>query len=756
MHKTIIVFLFLLIGGNSWAQILLRGEAVDSTTSAALPFCQIKTNEGFVVADGQGAFTMEFAHAGKVVIVCNYLGHQQSFDLDLRQDTFLILKLAVPTQWIKGVEVHGHVHHAEEVVAVVTSVSKFELERKGAITLGDALEGVNGVGFLKTGGSIAKPVLNGMHSSRVLVYNAGSRLENQQWGSEHAPGLDPLNGGSIEVLKGASTLLYGNDAIGGVVRLLPGSFRETEYAHIKLFSRIQSNPVGGQLGVQFERFDSTLEWGNRLTLNARKVGDAYAPNYVLSNTGHTQASISYYSHLHLGKHLLSLNASSFNQTLGILEASHIGNQSDLNRALQSDTPLVVNAYTFAVGSPYQSTHHHSGQLIWELLNLQAGDLKASLSQQVNQRKEFDRHGGTAEAALQLNLLTTQLNVLLDKHIKGLRIEYGSMIERQQNVFSGRYFIPNYLRHKIGLFAVSTYKGNESLFELGLRYDRLNNSTFRYVNDQLTNDVLSFSGFSASLGMQHPFGKHLKLNTGISRKFRAPEVNELFSDGLHHGSAALEFGDLQLTEEIAYSFNLALNYQASRWQWSIEPYLHYFDGFINLEPTGETQLSIRGAFPVFRYIQSEVVYAGLDARLKFIPSSAWQMDAQFNAIYAENLNTSSFIYGVPAPRFQLNGRYLFDAASKLADSYLQCRVNYVFRHSWAERTVDFMPPPASYFLLGLDFGKQFKKIPGSLILQVNNLLNQSYRDYMNRYRYFANEQGIQFNLIFNYTLKNNQK
>ena len=756
MKKTIIALLCLFVGSTSFAQVILNGQVVDSATSSVLPFCIINADKETVVSDAKGQFTLKLSQPKTLEIDFQYLGEFYHTELEVKADTFVVFQLAISAEKIEAVEVHAHEHKPDKVVALSVQLSKIQLESKSAITLGDALVDVNGVSFLKTGNSIAKPILQGMHSNRILIINAGSRLENQQWGTEHAPSLDPLNGSSMEVLKGASTLLYGNDAIGGVVRILPGEFSETNYYHLKMFSRIQSNGLGGQLGLQFERYDSALEWGNRLTVNFRKVGDAYTPDYVLSNTANSQASLSYYSHLHIGKHLLSLNLSSFNQLLGILEASHIGNQSDLNRALASDTPLIIRPYSFNLNAPYQKVEHHSAQLIWELLHLPLGNLRATLTQQLNRRQEFDKHGGGDLAALTLHLNTTQLNVLIDKHIDRWRVEYGALAERQQNTYEGRYFIPNYLRYKMGVFAVSTYEQEKSLFELGLRYDQMNNSTFRYENAKLLNEHFTFSGFSISLGMQQLLAKHLKLKLGASRKFRAPEVNELFSNGLHHGSAALEFGDLTLDEEIAYSFNLGLSYGGKKWRWDFEPYIHYFNGFINLEPTNETQLSIRGAFPVFRYKQTEVLYSGLDAGATFTANANWQLASRFNFVYAKNIESSSFVYGVPAPSFHLNAKRTIYSSSFFRNTYVMLKSNYVFRHSWAELEHDFAAPPDAYLLLGFEFGKHLSEKPGVLVFQINNILNSNYRDYMNRYRYFASEQGIQFNLTFNYTLNKTQK
>jgi len=751
MKKALALLLFLIAGQQVMAQLKLFGEVVDSTSSNPLPMCAIEYADQFVLADQEGKFVLKNLKKGQAYFIVHYLDSKYGFGFKINQDTSVTFRIGLAIEQIPTATIHGHKHESDEVTALKTSLTKGQLAKKGATSLGEALQGVNGVGFLRTGASIAKPVINGMHSNRLAIITAGSTLENQQWGTEHAPGLDPLNGGSLEVLKGATTLLYGNDAIGGVVRMIPGSFVEKQYDQLKIFSKFQSNPLALQLGAQYERFDSAIGWGNRITLNVKKAGDAYSPDYVLSNTGYSQLSANYYTHFHLGEHQFSVNMTSFNQLLGILASSHIGNQSDLKRALESDTPLIVRPYTFDIATPYQRVNHHTAQLIWEYQESVLGDLQVSLTQQKNSRDEFDNHGAAEDPALSLTLTTSQFRLMADKHLHDWRLEYGATGERQQNTFAGRYFIPNYLRYKSGAFAVSTLEKEGLLLEMGMRFDRFDYHTYRYMNDELQNDHFLFEGWSASVGLSKTIREQTRVTLSASRKYRAPMINELFSDGLHHGSAALEFGDLNLKKEIVHSITPSIHYKSSKWKWSIDPFVHLFKGFINLEPTGETQLSIRGAFPVFRYIQSDVIYSGVDAELSYKPSPRWTTGSQLNLVYATKQRGGAFIYGVPAPNTSLFLKHGFEPSSSLKDAYLQLNTNYVFRHEWADLDQDFTKPPEGYLLLGLEFGRYFKKMPAMMVFEINNILNQKYRDYMNRYRYFADEQGVQFSITFNYTI-----
>jgi iron complex outermembrane receptor protein len=234
--------------------------------------------------------------------------------------------------------------------------------------------------------------------------------------------------------------------------------------------------------------------------------------------------------------------------------------------------------------------------------------------------------------------------------------------------------------------------------------------------------------------------------------RAPEINELFSNGLHHGSASLEFGDLSLKQERSYSVNAALHYNHNRLRIVAEPYLHYFDNYIYLKPSGETQLTIRGAFPVFKYIQTNARYAGVDATFNYWLSSQWSLATTVSLTYAKDVVRNEFIYGIPAQR--LGGKLQYAAAESLGlqDITFSAKPSYTLQQNRVELNQDFTASPDGYFLLDAELGANYRNTPMYFLLSINNILNQEYRDYLNRYRYFAAETGINISLTINYTFK----
>jgi iron complex outermembrane receptor protein len=734
----------------SYSQIKLRGQVLDSATQQPLALSLLGINKQSIVSDAKGTFVFTALSVGNNTLMVSHVGCDiRQIDLVLTKDTFITIHLPHHDHTFEEVVAYGHLNEKEPDARLIQTISSKKLEQLAAVSLSDALQNTNGVSFLKTGSTIAKPIINGMHSNRISVINDDSKQEGQQWGSEHAPEIDPLSAGSIELIKGASTLRFGGDAMGGVIRVLPATFQDTSYTRISLIAKGETNPNGGQLGLKLENYNEKIALGQRLVLNGKRNGDGNAANYTLSNTGFGQLSGSYYAMLNKGKSKTSVNATAFVQRIGILATSHIGNLTDLNRALASDTPLILRPFTYTIQAPSQFIQHYSGKLKWEFDHDKLGELTASYTVQNNHRQEFDNHSKGTNAALDLNLLTQQLNLMVDNHFNHYRWQYGAMGEWQQNTFEGRYFIPNYLRYKTGAFAIVTLEKANYLVEAGLRYDWQNTSTYRYVKDELRPEKFNFSGVSANLSGWRKINEDFKMHFSGATRFRSPDINELFSNGLHHGSAALEFGDLSLKQERSYSLNTALNYNHNRLRIQVEPYFHYFQNYIYLQPSGEKQLSIRGAFPVFNYIQTDATYMGTDIDIRCRLSSNWIAEAQTALPYAKDVRNNIYLFGIPAQRISGRLKYTFAEMLSMQSGYWWIGSSYTARQNRIEAKEDFTDPPAAYFLLDSELGAQYKETPLHFSFGVKNILNTSYRDYMNRYRYYADDLGINIYIILNY-------
>ncbi len=257
------------------------------------------------------------------------------------------------------------------------------------------------------------------------------------------------------------------------------------------------------------------------------------------------------------------------------------------------------------------------------------------------------------------------------------------------------------------------------------------------------------GASANISGGARINEDLRIHGSLATRFRSPDINELFSDGLHHGSAALEFGDMSLEQERSYSISSAINYNHNRLRIQIEPYFHYFNNYIYLQPGGETQLTIRGAFPVFNYVQTDATYTGTDIDLRYRLGSNWTLQSTTALVYAKDVRNNKYIFGIPAQQTGLKLSYLFAEFLGIQNGTWTIGSDYTARQNRVELGEDFTETPDQYILINTAFGGQYGNTPLSFNFGISNLLNTSYRDYMNRYRYFANDLGINIHLTINY-------
>jgi len=234
------------------------------------------------------------------------------------------------------------------------NLNREQLATYNSLSIGDALKEISGVTSLTSGNTIVKPVIQGLHSSRIIIMNNGVRQEDQEWGEEHAPNLDINAFNNLKVIKGAGALQYGGNAIGGVI-----------IAQNKLTS------VQDTIGT------------------IKRYGDSEAPNYVLSNTGIKEQSFSTgfgYSNFAYG---FESYYSFYTTTQGILRASHLGNRGDLANAIASSTPLIIRDFTYDISAPKQETQHHLIKLKAYNRFKNLGKLNFQYSYQFNNRQEFD-------------------------------------------------------------------------------------------------------------------------------------------------------------------------------------------------------------------------------------------------------------------------------------------------------------------------------------------------------------------------------
>ncbi|HET8737088.1 MAG TPA: TonB-dependent receptor, partial [Pricia sp.] len=528
-------------------------------------------------------------------------------------------------------------HHLEELKEVTLSgkavpdktktlneneISEDELERFSSGSLGDALNGISGVSSLNTGNTVVKPMINGLHSSRVLLINNGVRMEDQQWGAEHAPNVDVNSVGRLTLIKGAGALQYGGDAVGGVIVAEAQKVPIIDSLYGKTILSAASNGRGAALTSRLTKSYQN-GWYATVQGSVKRFGDFEAPDYVLSNTGTFGRNFS----LHVGRNRfdygLEAYYSLFKNEIGILRASHLGGAQDQIQAIASDRPLIIDDFTYVLEPPKQDVTHHLARIKGFKRFDGLGKWSLQYDFQRNNRLEFDIRRGNdrGNASLDLQLDTHTLKIDFDSPLTNTAALKAGLMGRYQNNFADpgtgvRRLIPDYDQTDVGVYGIIDYRLNGHwLFEAGGRFDYSYMDVFKFyrnslwesrgydqrypgiVVEELDSQILvnhepDFRNVSATLGSTYSFGEVYTLLFNYSLASRAPNPSELYSEGLHHSASRIELGDLGFDSEIGHKLALTLQRKGDRFNFSVQPFLQSIHDFILIEPTG-VQQTIRG-------------------------------------------------------------------------------------------------------------------------------------------------------------------
>ncbi len=737
----------------------LYGYVRDSSGAGPISYVTVFIEETGVgtLADEKGYFHLEGLCAGTPYTVqCTRLGYQgQGLVLSIQSDTGIVLVMQEVGLQLERVEVNALKPGSAHTQAA-QSLEGQDLEAGKAFGLGESLRRLVGVTTLNTGATIAKPVIQGLHSNRILILNNGVRQESQQWGSEHAPEIDPFLAQEITVIKGAGSVRYGSDALGGVILVQPAALPKTPGAWGEVNLQGMTN---GRTGIASGLMEARLKnpkfpLSGRVQGTLKRGGNIRTPDYFLRNTGISEANFSWTGRLEKEHWNTEVFYSRFFTRLGILRDAHIGNLTDLENAISRGRPLGDGDFSYTLGRPQQQVVH---ELVKWKTQLAAGEsslFQLQLSRQFNRRQEYDAHKrynalpeNVDEAQIQLEITTYRGEADWEhqwaEHMEG---NVGLNYMAQTNTTDRGGLLPRYENNVFGAYWIERWKrpGTPLELELGMRYD-IQRLTAGPLEQSAALERKSFNSWSGTLGAVYSLNHHLTFRANTGSAWRAPHVSELFSEGVHHGSASYEQGTATLQPERAWNNNLTLEWTGDSRETALTVmgYYNLIRDYIFLAPMAEPVLTIRGAFPAFRYSQANARLTGIDARFSILASPSWLAEFQASVIRGWNTAEKDYLIFMPPSQFRYSLRYKIPGGKEAEKRhFLQLSAQHVLRQRWAPAGVDYAAPPDGYLRLDVEgsFYVSLGKQPVELGFSILNALNTEYRDYLNRLRYFAAEPG----------------
>ena len=669
---------------------------------------------------------------------------------------------------VTGVTGDTKLRHATAPVSIITSQV---LRSTASTNIIDAISHQPGISQLTTGGSISKPIIRGLGYNRVVVMSEGVRQEGQQWGDEHGVEVDGSSVNSVEILKGPASLMYGSDAMAGVVILHPqatlpeGEIRanvSTEYQTNNGLFGYNLSLAGNQKGFVWD-----ARYSDKMAHAYKNKYDGYVPGSQFRERA--------------GRLMVGINKSwghsrlvwtAYHLTPGVVEGDRDPETGELEHAKD------WTGHQYSKSLPFQQVKHY--KLVWDnAVNLPSGYLKAIIGYQQNRRQEFEESEDDYELFFKMHTLTYDLRYVTEE-FNGWKLSTGIGGMYQQSGNKGEeYLIPDYRLFDFGIYATATKTlGDRWTLNGGVRYDhrRLHGDELMEDDEmRFTDFTRHFNGLTGSIGVVCNINEHFNIRLNVARGFRTPNMSELASNGVHEGSVRYEIGDQQLKSEYSLQADLGLDFTSRYVSAQLALFANRIDNYIFTHRISET---IDPDYLTYAYTQGDARLLGFEAGFDFHPVHSVHFSNTFSYVDARLLHQSDatkYLPFTPAPRWTselkwelfhhshstIHHHHTTDAAHRawFNNLYVAAGLDCYLKQTHIYSADDTETATPGYALLSLSAGTDIQikgKKVAELYITADNLLNKAYQNHLSRLKY-ADENNVTgrrgvFNMGRNITFK----
>ncbi len=596
-------------------------------------------------------------------------------------------------------------------VMKVEHQSMKSLSQKGTSTLIEGLATIPGVSQVSTGTSIGKPVIRGLSGNRVLVYSQGVRMENQQFGEEHGLGLNDSGIESVEVIKGPASLLYGSDAIGGVLYFNPEKFASPNAVDANFSQKLFSNTNGSNSSMGVKASSDNFKFLARGSYNTH--ADYKVPEGDrVTNTRYTETDF---------KTALGYSNSKFTSTL-----RYNFNKLDLGipengYANQTSTKIT----TFPKQAVFANILSFNNTIFFK-----KSKLDADLGYISNDRSEFE-NSTIANLHMKLNTLNYNVKYYLPKFGKFESI-IGTQGMHQTNINSGdEYLIPDATTNDFGIFGTANYEWDKNVVQAGIRFDHRAVTTTEHgiLGTQGYFQAIDkkFQSFNSSLGFKTDLKKNLILRLNVASGFRAPNLAELTSNGVHEGSNRYEIGNINLQNEQNFQTDFNVEYRNPHFELFVNGFYNHINNYIFIAPNG----NVINGFNAYDYTQANANLYGGEAGIHFHPHPLdWlHITSSFESVTGKKQN-GDYLPLIPANKWNNSIKTEVKSTKYLKDSFAVLNIEYTLPQN---NPGQFETKSDDYTLINLGLGSKVTlgKTAFEVNLNGNNLLNKTYISHLSR-------------------------
>ena len=655
---------------------------------------------------------------------------------------------------VTGVTGDTKLKHATAPVSIMTP----QLLRATASTnIIDAIAHQPGVSQLTTGGSISKPIIRGLGYNRVVVMSEGVRQEGQQWGDEHGVEVDGSSVGSVEILKGPASLMYGSDAMAGVVIMhVQPTLAEGEMK-ANVSSEYQTNNGLFHYSLQMAGNQKGFVWDARYS---DKMAHAYKNKY----DGYVPGS---QFRERAGRLMLGFNKAwghsrltwtAYHLTPSIIEGERDPETGELT---SNYSPLT----SYKKSLPFQQVKHY--KLVWDnALNLSSGYLKAIIGYQQNRRQEYEESMDEYGLFLKLQTLTYDLRYITHEW-NGWKLSAGIGGMYQQSDNKGEeYLIPDSRLFDFGLYATATKSlGERWTLNGGVRYDHRRLHGYELLDDGEQSFVdfsRHFNGVTGSIGAVFNVNQNLNLRLNLARGFRTPNMSELASNGVHEGSLRYEIGNQNLKAEYSLQADLGVDFTSRYFSAQLALFANRIDNYIFTHRVAE---EMEEGYLTYAYTQGDARLLGFEVGVDLHPihsvhfsNTFSYVDARLTSHHSPLTSDNKYLPFTPAPKWSSELKWeLFHhthstvsphamheyrhahpkSGVALNNLYLAAGLDCYLKQTHIYRADDTETETPGYALLSLSAGTDImlrsKKL-AEFYITADNLLNKAYQNHLSRLKY----------------------
>jgi iron complex outermembrane receptor protein len=719
------------IAQNAITGTISDSESKENLISATIYLPELRLG---TVTNLDGAYKLENIPNGTFKVQISFIGYEtavQSVHFTGKKEELNVSLNPTVIEAEPVVISSGYPSTQDESPVKIEQLSAQEIARSGSSNLMETLTQIPGIHQVSTGAGIGKPVIRGLRSNRVLVYSQGVRIENQQWGDEHGLGLSDMGVERVEIIKGPSSLLYGSDAMGGVLHLIDDRPADVgtvvgDY-NLKMFSNTLG--VSSNLGIKGtgKKFRFNVRGGAESHMDYQTGKNEAVENTRFNGMG-LKSSIGY-------NNAWVSSTLSYNYLDSKFGLVHLEEEEEEHEEHEESErkPLL----------PYQHITNHITSL-QNTVFVGESKLKFNIGFVQNQRLEFEEHHeedttATAEehhddeAALDMTLQT--MNYDLKWYFPARKkTEYviGVQGMSQTNTNAGEeVLIPDATQNDFGVLGMVKYQYEKVTMQAGMRYDVRSIATT--MNGAIGEEGympaldLSFSSFNGSLGATFHLNDQLLLRTNVATGFRNPNLAELSSNGVHHGTNRYEIGNGNLSTEQNIEFDISSHYHTEHTTIDLAGFFNNISNYIFITPTD----SIIDSVSVFEYTQSDARLFGGEFTLDIHPHPIdWlHFETKYGIVIGQK-SDGSHLPLIPAGKLTLSARAEFKGNKRFIEPYFKVSSVFMFDQN---NIADFETKTDAYNLLNIGLGSSIKlgKQTAQFSISANNILNVSYFDHLSR-------------------------